>query len=353
MNPLKDNAHPILLGIIVSEFHVKIGPHAIIFMPDQIEKKYLNFVASKTIDYLEGIAKLPDRVLIFEFPPMQKKGFVKFYNWEDHQLRGGTGIGSISLLYDEKDDPVIYKYRKDFEKPLQDFSETLVRLKSENVNAADLRKSLKLFVEQMNSLIEELAKQEIDKTDSGFPDQAEISRNPKYSAKVIVVGDPSVGKTSLILRYTDKAFHRSYIPTIGTNITEKNVLLNKDLMQLVLWDIAGQVKFNKIRRQFYKGAAGVIFVFDLTDLSTFENISKWYHDLQGNLEDFPNVELVLCGNKVDLIAERRVPREKIDELCRKLGIPYFEISSITGQNVEETFDTVIKLLLKHDASPGN
>ncbi|OLS16196.1 MAG: small GTP-binding protein [Promethearchaeota archaeon CR_4] len=347
MNPLKERAIPILSGIIVSEFHVKIGPNAVLFTPNQLEKPSLNFVATKTIDYLEGITKLPDRVIIFEFPPMQKKGFVKFYNWDDPQLRGRTGIGSIAILYDEKDDPIFYKYRKDFEKPLQDFSETLIHLKKEQISKASLQKMMEVFEEQVLSLMNTLAKREFEEFGSEFPDLHESAKQPSRMAKIIVIGDPSVGKTSLILQYTDKAFHRSYIPTIGTNITEKNIQFKKDLIQLVIWDIAGQQKFNRIRHQFYKGAAAVILVFDLTDLSSFESISKWYNDLQSNLDDFSKVQLVLCGNKTDLTSERKVPKEQVEDFCQKYGTPYFEISSLTGQNVEETFQTVVKLILKN------
>ncbi len=347
---MKDTGANIILGIVVAEFDLKIGPVPLVFTHDVLESKALSYIATRTIDYLEDSRNLPSAIIIFEFPPLKKKGFVKYFSWKDDKLRGGVSMGSITLLYDEKDDAVIYKYRQDFEKPLQDFSEILVRLKNQKAVKKQFLIELNRFEDHINALMLNLAKQETTTNLREFPEAEEGANKNIYIAKIIIVGDPSVGKSSLILQYTDKAFRRSYIPTIGTNITEKNIDLGGRTTQLVLWDVAGQEKFNIMRQQFYKGAAGAILVFDLTDLLTFENIPRWYQDLKSNLSDFGEVGVVLCGNKADLIDKRKVSKNQCEAIAAQYDLPYIETSALTGENVNVIFSSLVNIIQKKNPS---
>jgi len=168
-----------------------------------------------------------------------------------------------------------------------------------------------------------------------------------YNFKIVVCGDPGVGKTSTILRFTDDAFVRTYIPTLGVNISEKNVEVNKIKVKLILWDIAGQIKFEAMRRHFYKGAEAVIFIFDLTNRKSFESIPNWYKDVERNIIHIED-EIIgfILGNKEDLSDQRTINFEESSLFAEKLNLEYVETSALTGKNVEEIFFKLTKTLLR-------
>ncbi|MCK4780342.1 MAG: GTP-binding protein, partial [Candidatus Lokiarchaeota archaeon] len=143
------------------------------------------------------------------------------------------------------------------------------------------------------------------------------------------------------------AFIRTYIPTLGVSISEKNIKVNNDYVNLILWDIAGQSKFEIMRRHFYKGSEAVILIFDLTNLKSFESIPNWYNDVIKNLK-MQNEELIgfILGNKEDLLDERKVSVEQANEIAKKLNLEYLETSALTGKNVEESFYKLAKALIK-------
>ncbi|MHA1651245.1 MAG: GTP-binding protein [Candidatus Helarchaeota archaeon] len=155
-----------------------------------------------------------------------------------------------------------------------------------------------------------------------------------FKWKIIVIGDPSVGKTTLMLRYTQKKFRELYIPTVGAQISRKIVKIEGYLCSLNIWDIAGQQKFSNIRRLFYEGADAAIIVFDLTNKTSFINSSTWYNDFSSHSDSSFGV---LIGNKVDLKKNRIVLQEWGEKLAEKMGFQYFETSAKTGKNVENVF----------------
>ncbi|MBA7687648.1 hypothetical protein ES703_96112 [subsurface metagenome] len=116
---------------------------------------------------------------------------------------------------------------------------------------------------------------------------------------------------------------------------------------MILWDIAGQSKFEIMRRHFYKGSEAVILIFDLTNLKSFESIPNWYNDVIKNLK-MQNEELIgfILGNKEDLLDERKVSVEQANEIAKKLNLEYLETSALTGKNVEESFYKLAKALIK-------
>ncbi len=154
----------------------------------------------------------------------------------------------------------------------------------------------------------------------------------------------SVGKTSLILRFTDEAFKREYIATIGVNISEKIIHFNKLDQEIlfVFWDIAGQSKFTIFRQKYYHGAAGFIIVCDISDRSSFETIPDWCSDIR---KKNPNLPGIIVGNKKDLEEFRKVSFEELLELGKKLGLQVVEVSALTGENVVETFTSFGRNLL--------
>ncbi|MEX2681604.1 MAG: Rab family GTPase [Candidatus Sigynarchaeota archaeon] len=152
--------------------------------------------------------------------------------------------------------------------------------------------------------------------------------------KIIVIGDPAVGKTSLILRFTDNAFRQTYLPTIGTNLSDKVLNIGCEKIELVFWDIAGQSKFSRARKNFYKGAQGIIIVFDLTSHETFKNVKAWHDDA---ISVLGNVPCHVIGNKLDMSEKRAVSDEEIRNLSQELSCRVFLTSAFTGEHVEESF----------------
>lgn len=149
--------------------------------------------------------------------------------------------------------------------------------------------------------------------------------------KVVIVGDSGVGKSAIREKYVYNNFLSTHVATIGVDFYKKN--------DLQIWDTAGQERFKAISRSIYHGAHCVIVLFDLTSPNSFTNSINW---IQETLSRATNAHFILVGAKCDLA--RNVTKEEIDSLLSKINIPYFEISSETGDGVNEVFSKVIELV---------
>ncbi|MHA1378278.1 MAG: Rab family GTPase [Candidatus Helarchaeota archaeon] len=164
--------------------------------------------------------------------------------------------------------------------------------------------------------------------------------------KLVIVGDYATGKTTLIINYTEKTFRGMYVPTVGVQFTKKTLKLDNNDVELTLWDIAGQDKFAKVRKTFYEDAAGFLIVYDLTRKQTLENIKNWYNDVIDHTGKMP---CVVIGNKSDLKDKREVSSDDVTQVIEKNNMDVkiiFETSAKTGENVEEGFNSLVKLLIK-------
>jgi small GTP-binding protein len=334
-------------GVVLAEFDQVLGPIPKDVYPQFAPKNALTLIASKSIDILYTEETLPTSTTWIDYPSLEKKGLTRLFQWEDHSLRGNHGLAAITVVFDEKDDVVFYRYRDDFEPLFADIIEKIIKIKRGNPSTRNFEPYLKEFFEKTRSTIQTLRQIELNREkEFEFPTEKTGIQQNLFSFKCIVVGDPEVGKTSTILRYTDRAFRRSYISTVGVNVSVKNVKKSESLIRLILWDLAGQMKFSAIRQQFYQGAHAIILVFDLTRPGTFDSISRWYMDLKNTIPEFDQVPLVLCGNKCDLTGQIRVPHTDASALAKQLNIPYFEISALSGKNNDELFDSIVNKLIK-------
>lgn len=167
--------------------------------------------------------------------------------------------------------------------------------------------------------------------------------------KIIVIGDPAVGKTSLLTNFCGDKFEYEYIPTVGVNITKEPVTIKDDLgndttINLMVWDIAGQPQFYMLHRPYFNGADGMILVYDITRSSSFSNINNWFNtSVKYGLSSIPRI---LIGNKVDLKDERKIILPMAEHLSEKLSAPFFETSAITGHNVKLIFQKIAELTLQ-------
>jgi small GTP-binding protein len=165
--------------------------------------------------------------------------------------------------------------------------------------------------------------------------------------KVIVIGDPAVGKTSLLTKFAKDKFEEKYISTVGTNIVKQSIELEEEnaTVNLMFWDVAGQPQFYMLHRPYFNGADGVILVFDMTRSSTFSNVNNWWNTcVKYGLSGVPRI---LIGNKVDLKDERKIILPMAEHLSEKFSAPYYETSALTGETVKDIFNKIAGLVFKY------
>lgn len=166
--------------------------------------------------------------------------------------------------------------------------------------------------------------------------------------KICIVGDYRVGKTTLLHQYLERRFTPNVGTTIGSNFYIKQIKIPniKNLITVQIWDLAGQEHFKWVRQEFYKGARGMVYVFDLTRKETFEHIINWKNEIEKVIEDFSSV---LVGNKLDLInpENRTIEKDEIDNLKQHIAAgAYYETSAKIGTGVEELFSKLVSHIYK-------
>ena len=157
-----------------------------------------------------------------------------------------------------------------------------------------------------------------------------------YIAKIALLGDSSVGKTNLVLRFTENTFTVNIPPTIGYDYKSKTIILNKSKKKakLQIWDTAGQERYMSLCKTVFQRVDGVMLVYDITQLITFENILKWINIIREYNDLMP---IILIGNKIDKINERLVTFENGEKLAAENNIKFMETSALTGENVDDAF----------------
>lgn len=153
--------------------------------------------------------------------------------------------------------------------------------------------------------------------------------------KLLLIGDSGVGKTCLLFRFSDETFNTTFISTIGIDFKIKTVELQGKKIKLQIWDTAGQERFHTITTSYYRGAMGIILVYDITSLRTFDNISKWLRCIEEHAN--ADVEKMILGNKCDMDDRRQVAKEKGEEIGVQHHIPFMETSAKNNINVDTAF----------------
>ncbi|MFX1310122.1 MAG: GTP-binding protein [Promethearchaeota archaeon] len=158
----------------------------------------------------------------------------------------------------------------------------------------------------------------------------------EYSNKLILTGDYTVGKTSLIRRFVENRFERDYISTIGVQLSKKTVLLSeKTKLNFIIWDIGGQEQFTLNRAKFYNGANAAFIVVDRTRPNNLNSVEKWFKDIQKAVKR--DIPVVIVGNKSDLSDEIVISEEDMKEVAKQFGFHYILTSALTGENVNDAF----------------
>ena len=164
--------------------------------------------------------------------------------------------------------------------------------------------------------------------------------------KILLVGNSSVGKSSLFLRFVDDVWNDVFVPTIGVDFKIKTLKINEQNVKLQIWDTAGQERFRTIISSYYKGAQGILLVFDLTEKESFESLNNWLIEIEKNANK--NVVKILIGNKCDLEDKRVISYSQAKDFADSNGLKYVETSAKTNNNVTEAFSEIGKELM--DAS---
>eukprot|EP01119_Soliformovum_irregulare_P010011 TRINITY_DN2424_c0_g1_i5.p1 TRINITY_DN2424_c0_g1~~TRINITY_DN2424_c0_g1_i5.p1 ORF type:complete len:243 (-),score=29.40 TRINITY_DN2424_c0_g1_i5:44-772(-) len=156
-----------------------------------------------------------------------------------------------------------------------------------------------------------------------------------YLFKYIIIGDSGVGKSCLLLQFTDKRFQPAHDLTIGVEFGSRMISIDGKQVKLQIWDTAGQESFRSITRSYYRGAAGALLVYDITRRETFNHLTCWLEDARQHSNS--NMTIMLIGNKSDLEHKRVVSMEEGDQFARENSLVFMETSAKTASNVEEAF----------------
>ena len=161
------------------------------------------------------------------------------------------------------------------------------------------------------------------------------------SYKILLLGDSSVGKTCFLKRYIDNTFQDAYLSTIGFDFKFKYVKLKSGKqVKIQLWDTAGQERFRTIAKNYYKGAHGIVLIYDITSKKTYDNIRKWLNQIKDEASHL--ISIMLVGNKIDCVEKREVTTEEGQSLANSNNLPFYEASAKDSINVNECFQDLIE-----------
>ncbi len=177
-----------------------------------------------------------------------------------------------------------------------------------------------------------------------------ISDKQPYRYKITLIGEQAVGKSSITRKYTKNEFSANILGTTGLEIQKKELNINDDKIIVTIFDSAGHERFRKIAESHYKGSNGLIFVYDITDSKSFEIVDQWLNNI---LNEKSEIDILLIGNKNDLAESRQVQLNVGNGLAEKFGIEFMESSAKTGENIQESFSSIIKKIHKKTIDKEN
>lgn len=182
-----------------------------------------------------------------------------------------------------------------------------------------------------------------------------MSIEPKRAYKIVLIGDPEVGKTSIRRKYMGKSFRADYLKTLGADFAATKVNIEGDTVLLTIWDLAGQSIFHGMRSSFYHGCKCALVVCDVTNKQSLENSFKWAEEAI-NYAKTSLQDIYLIGNKIDLTDDRVVQNEQMEEVAKKFretfnfSVKIYETSALTGENINELFEYMSRRLIVGDVS---
>ena len=178
--------------------------------------------------------------------------------------------------------------------------------------------------------------------------------NYDKTCQLLIIGDSSVGKTSLITRYANGTFKEEYLATVGIDYFTKEEIINNQTIQVKLWDPAGQERFKSLTQNYFRNAQGVLLTFDVTNSESFDNLKDWINSIKKNMEgNNIFIPLIVIGNKIDMEDSREIQTEDAQKFASENKYKYFETSAKTGEGVDNAIrDLVNQVLSSKQANEG-
>lgn len=170
--------------------------------------------------------------------------------------------------------------------------------------------------------------------------EAAMAKTYDYLFKLLLIGDSGVGKTCVLFRFSEDAFNTTFISTIGIDFKIRTIELDGKKIKLQIWDTAGQERFRTITTAYYRGAMGIMLVYDITNEKSFDNIKNWIRNIEEHAS--ADVEKMILGNKCDVNEKRQVSKERGEKLANDYGIKFMETSAKANINVENAFFTLAR-----------
>ena len=174
-----------------------------------------------------------------------------------------------------------------------------------------------------------------------------------YIFKLVLIGDTCVGKSCILVRFSDDIFDDNYVTTIGVDFRFKTMVVKNKVVKIQIWDTAGQERYRSITTAYYRGAAAIIICCDCTNEESFNNIKNWVEEI-GKYTDKDAVDKMVFMNKCDLTEDRCIKKEDIDKFEKENGIKVLEVSAKTGEGIDKGFEYIIeKIIDKNDNKNSN
>ncbi|XP_058502000.1 ras-related protein Rab-8B-like [Solea solea] len=175
-----------------------------------------------------------------------------------------------------------------------------------------------------------------------------MAKTYDYLFKLLLIGDSGVGKTCLLFRFSEDSFNTTFISTIGIDFKIRTIELDGKRVKLQIWDTAGQERFRTITTAYYRGAMGIMLVYDICNDKSFENIKNWIRNIEEHASS--DVEKMVLGNKCDMADRRQVSKDRGEKLAIDYGVKFLETSAKSSINVEEAFYTMGRDILHNLSS---
>jgi len=189
-----------------------------------------------------------------------------------------------------------------------------------------------------------------------------INITPEFQIKLLTLGETGVGKTSIILRYTENSFLNSQIYTIGIDCKIKKIKIDNKVINVLIWDTAGQERFRNITSHYFNNADGILLVYDISNRESFEKLNYWLNEINQKI-DKNKINLILVGNKRDIInfnnskteneedninnikCKREISYEEGEKMAESCNINFIETSALNSYNIEKCFDILINEII--------
>ena len=171
--------------------------------------------------------------------------------------------------------------------------------------------------------------------------------NYDFIFKVLLLGNSDVGKSSLLLRYVDSVWNDAFVPTIGVDFKVKTLTINEKKVKMQIWDTAGQERFRTVVSTYFRGAHGILLLYDVTNRDSFKNLESWLIEIEKNAKE--KVLKILIGNKCDLTDDREITSDEGKAFALRNGMEFMETSAKMNTNVTEAFETLGKLMIEFNS----